>query len=127
MPRLLKSTLLGLGFSAGLAVAAYAQSVSTLPPTSGATAPTAPPPITSSTQSIVPNPGSGQGALSEPHYQPPADYDSNASYHPYSTPSKGLNPGSHSSGKEERYQATEQDNAPARHPYTATGFGPKTN
>ncbi len=125
MPSLLKSTVLGLGLLAGVAATAYAQSVSSLPPTGGATAPTTPPAVPSSTQSVFPKPG-GQSLFQEDHYQAPADWDSNKNYHPYST-SIGPKPGSHSSGPDEHYQATEQDNTPARHPYTSTGTGPRPN
>ena len=58
------------------------------------------------------------------HFQKPADYESNKSWHPYSTP-MGPKAGSHSSGDEVRYQATEKDSEPSRHPYTSTGTGPK--
>ena len=46
--------------------------------------------------------------------------------HPYST-SIGPKPGSHSSGQDEHYRATEEDNTPARRPYTSTGMGPRPN
>jgi len=123
MPNLIKSTVLGLGLLAGVAVSAHAQSVSTLQPTSPATA--APPPVTSSTQSFAPNPGNNS-AWKEQHYQPASDYDADKSQHPYST-SIGPQPGSHSSGKDVHYQATDADNDAARHPYTAPGMGPKPN
>ena len=125
MPSLLKSTVLGLGLLAGVAATAYAQSVSSLPPTGGATAPTIPPAVTSPTQSILPKPGGGT-PFEEGHYQAPADWDSNMNNHPYST-SIGPKPGSHSSGQDEHYQATDQDNTPARRPYTSTGTGPRPN
>jgi hypothetical protein len=123
MPSLLKSTALGLGLLAGVTASAYAQSVSSLPPTSGATAPTTAP-ITSSTQEFYPKPG-GQASFKEEHYRPPADYESNKSYHPYST-SIGPKPGSHSSGEDQHYQATDQDSTPGRHPYTGN-VGPRPN
>ncbi len=125
MPSLLKSTALGLALLAGVAATAYAQSVSSLPPAAGATAPTTPPPVTSSTQSFYPKPG-GNGIWQEQHYQPSAAYDTEKAQHPYST-SIGPKPGSHSSGQDEHYQATEQDAAPARRPYTSTGNGPRPN
>ncbi len=132
MRGLLRSTALDLWLLAGVAATAYAQSVSSLPPTGGATAPTTPPAVTSSTQSVLPKPG-GQSLfqedhyqVQEDHYQAPADWDSNKNYHPYST-SIAPKPGSHSSGQGEHYQATEQDNTPARRPYTSTGTGPKPN
>lgn len=124
MPSLLKSTVLGLGLLAGVAATAYAQSVSSLPPASGATVPTTVPPIASPTTS-VPKPG-GQSSFQEEHYQPPSDYEANKSAHPYST-SIGPKPGAHSSGQDEHYQATEQDSTPARRPYTSTGVGPRPN
>ena len=129
MSSLLKSTVIGFGLLAGVAGTAYAQSVSTLPPTSPATAPAAAPaptvapaPLTSSAQPASPNPG-GNSTWREQHYQPGADYTTDKSQHPYST-SIGPKPGSHSSGQDEHYQSTEQDASPARHPYTG-GMGPK--
>src|SRR5439155_19029774 len=56
MSSLLKSTVLGLALLAGTTAAAYAQSVSALPPTSPATAPTAATP-TYSASKILPYPG----------------------------------------------------------------------
>jgi hypothetical protein len=125
MSSLFKSTILGLGLLAGVAATAYAQSVSSLPPASGATAPTSPPAVTPSTQSTLPKAG-GQALFQEDHYQPPADWNSNKSYHPYST-SIGPKPGSHSSGEDMHYQTTEQDSTPARRPYTSSGMGPRAN
>ncbi len=100
MSSLLKSTVLSLGVLAGTAAVALAQSVTSLPPSSPATA------------SAVTTPSS-------------APYAADKWQHPYST-SVGPQPGSHSSGKDEHYQATEGDNAPSRHPYTST-LGPKPN
>ena len=125
MPSLLKSTVLGLGLLAGVVATADAQSVSSLPPAGGATAPTIPPAVTSPTQSILPKPGGGT-PFEEGHYQAPTDWDSNMNNHPYST-SIGPKPGSHSSGQDEHYRATEEDNTPARRPYTSTGMGPRPN
>jgi hypothetical protein len=99
MSRLLKSAVLSLGVLAGTAAVALAQSVSSLPPSNPTTPTVATPP--SST------------------------YGADKWQHPYST-SVGPQPGSHSSGKDEHYQATEGDNAPSRHPYTAI-LGPKPN
>jgi hypothetical protein len=125
MSSLLKSTVIGFGLLAGVAATAYAQSVSTLPPTSPATAPTAAPaPVTSSAQPASPNPGSNS-TWREEHYQPGPDYATDKSQHPYST-SIGPQPGSHSSGQDEHYQATDSDNQPGRHPYTSN-MGPKPN
>jgi hypothetical protein len=125
MPILLKSTVLGLGLLAGVAATASAQSVSALPPAGSVTAPTTPPPVTSSTQSFYPKPG-GNGLWQEEHHQPSADYNSDKAQHPYST-SIGPKPGSHSSGQDEHYQATEQDSTAARRPYSASGVGPRPN
>ena len=122
MPSLLKSSVLSLGLLAGVVTVAQAQSVSALPPTSGATT-ASPPPVTSSTQSVYPKPG-GNTVWHDEHYQPPVGYDADKTQHPYST-SIGPKPGSHSSGEDQHYQATDQDATPGRHPYTATGVGPK--
>ena len=100
MSSLLKSTVLSLGVLAGTAAVALAQSVSALPSTSPATAPTVSTPSTS-------------------------NYDADKWQHPYSS-SLGPQAGSHSSGKDEHYQATEGDDAPSRRPYSAT-LGPKPN
>ena len=126
MSSLLKSTALSLGLLAGIAAAAQAQSVSSLPPQSGVTSgvtPAPPPPVTSSTPLVGPKPGSG-AAWQEDHYQPASNYDADKTQHPYSTPI-GPKPGSYSSGPEEHYQATGQDALPGRHPYTMPGVGPK--
>jgi hypothetical protein len=100
MSSLIKSTVLSLGVLAGTAAVALAQSVSALPPSGPATAPTVSTPSNSNNQA-------------------------DKWQHPYST-SVGPQPGSHSSGKDEHYQATEGDNAPSSHPYTIP-LGPKTN
>ena len=98
MSSLLKSTVLSLGVLAGTAAVALAQSVSALPPSNPATA------AAPSTSSSSP-------------------YAADKWQHPYST-SVGPQPGSHNSGKDEHYQATEDDNAPSRHPYTGN-LGPR--
>jgi len=123
MSSLLKSTVLTLGVLAGTAAVALAQSVSALPPSSPATAPTAATPSYSTTK-IFPNPGNNT-TWEEQHVQPAPSYEVDKSQHPYST-SIGPQPGSHSSGKDEHYQATEGDNAPSRHPYSSN-LGPKPN
>ena len=123
MSSLLKSAVLSLGVLAGTAAVALAQSVSTLPPSSPATAPTAAP-LSNSTNKIFPNPGNNT-TWQEEHAQPPANYEADKSQHPYST-SIGPQPGSHSSGKDEHYEPTAGDNDPSRHPYSAN-LGPKTN
>ncbi len=125
MTSLLKSTILGVGLLTGVALAAQAQSVSSLPPGGGAPAPGAVTQPYSSTQTISPNPG-GNVSIPNEHYQPPADYAANRADHPYST-SIGPQPGSHSSGKDVPYQASAWDAQPAQHPYTTPGFGPKPN
>jgi hypothetical protein len=119
MSSLLKSAVLGLGLLAGAAATVHAQSVSALPPTSP---PTAGAPATSSAK-IVPNPGGGS-SWQEERYQPGPNYGADTSQHPYST-SIGPTPGSYSSGGEENYKATAADQDPSRHPYTATGVGPR--
>jgi hypothetical protein len=94
MSSLFKSTMLSFGLLAGAAVVAQAQSVSSLPPSSPAIAPTAAAPTSSA--KILPNPGGGS-SWEEEHYQAKPSYDADASQHPYST-SIGPKPGSHSSG-----------------------------
>lgn len=125
MPSMLKSTVLSLGLVAGVAFAAQAQSVSSLPPGGGVAPQT---PLTQpygSTQSFYPKPG-GNAVWKEDHYQAPEEYSANRAEHPYST-SIGPKPGSHSSGTDTHYQTSDWDAAPAHHPYTATGVGPRPN
>jgi len=122
MSSLLKSAVLSLGVLAGTAAVALAQSVSSLPPSGPATAPTASPPPSSS--KIFPNPG-GNTTWQEEHAQPAVGYEADRSQHPYSS-SFGPQPGSHSSGKDEHYEPTAGDNDPSRHPYSSN-LGPKTN
>ena len=98
MSSLLKSTALSLGLLAGTAAVASAQSVSALPPSNPATA-------------------------AAPSTSPSSPYAADKWQHPYST-SVGPQPGSHNSGKDEHYQATEDDNASSRHPYTGN-LGPR--
>ena len=117
MSSLLKSTIMGLAFVTGIAATAYAQSVSTLPPTSPATAPTAATPPVSSSQ-IGPNAGNNS-TWKEEHYNGGKVAD------PYST-SIGPQPGNQSSLQGQRYQPTGADNDSARHPYTSN-MGPKPN
>ena len=123
MSSLLKSAVLSLGVLAGTAAVALAQSVSSLPPSGPATAPTvatAP----ASASKISPNPG-GSTTWQEEHAQPAGGYEADRSQHPYS-PSIGPQPGSHSSGKDVHYEATDGDNAPSSHPYTAN-LGPRAH
>jgi hypothetical protein len=127
MSRLSKSAALSLGLLAGIAAAAQAQSVSSLPPQSGppqsGVTPASPPPVTSSTPLVGPKPGGG-AVWQEEHYQPAPSYDADKTQHPYSTPI-GPKPGSYWSGPEEHYQGTQQDSLPGRHPYTMPGVGPR--
>ena len=123
MSSMLKTTVLSIGLLAGTALAAQAQSVSSLPPAGGVPQTAVAQP--SYTSQLGPNPGKGS-AWSEEHYQAPADYAANPTYHPYST-SIGPKPGAHSSGVDVHYGATAADDAPAAHPYTAAGVGPRTN
>lgn len=123
---MLKSVMLSIGLLAGTALAAQAQSVSSLPP-GGVVAPE-PSAVTQpygSPQSFYPKPG-GNAVWKEDHYQPPADYASNPADHPYST-SIGPKPGSHSSGIDVPYHASAWDAQPAQHPYDAAGMGPRAN
>jgi hypothetical protein len=122
MSSLLKSAVLSLGVLAGTTAVALAQSVSSLPPSSPATAPTVATPPSSA--KIFPNPGANT-TWQEEHAQPAVGYEADRSQHPYSS-SIGPQPGSHSSGKDVHYEATDGDNAPSRHPYTSN-LGPKTN
>ena len=116
MSSLLKSTVLGLALLGGVAATAHAQSVSALPPTSPATAPT---PAYSSTSKIYPNPGNNV-TWQEQHYQGNVQ-------DPYSH-SIGPQPGSQSAltplpGE----HGTQADNSPGQHPYTTPHFGPAPN
>jgi hypothetical protein len=82
MPSMLKSTVLSVGLLAATALAAQAQSVSSLPPGGGAPQSAVTQPATS--PKLV---GLTPGATSTPtaeHYQPPADTASNPADHPYS-------------------------------------------
>ena len=127
MPSMLKTTVLSLGLLAGTTLAAQAQSVSSLPPNGAAQGAETQSTVTqpyNSTQSFYPKPG-GTSFWKDEHYQPPADYATNAADHPYST-SIGPKPGSHSSGVDVPYRATAADAAPSAHPYTAN-VGPRPN
>lgn len=119
---LLKSSLLGLTLSAGVAMAAHAQSVANLPPAGTAAATPAPtyaaPPVAG------PNPGSNVGIPSTQAYQKPADWATNRTYHPYSSSGGGPNPGSNVSANNEPYAAPPGGETPATHPYSQTGSGP---
>ena len=89
MNSLLKSMVLGVGLLAEVIATAHAQSVSALPPTSSATAPTATTPPVSSAK-IYPNPGNN-GEWNEGHYKA-ALFDNDPGRHPYSTPKFGPAP-----------------------------------
>jgi hypothetical protein len=123
MSSLLKSAVLSVGLLAGGAAFALAQSVSSVPPSGPATAPTVATPLYSANK-IVPSPGNNKN-WQEPRAQSTLGYEAEKSQHPYST-SIGPQPGSHSSGKDVHYEATDGDNAPTRRPYTSN-LGPKTN
>ena len=125
MASLLKASVLGLGLLTGVTATAYAQSVSSLPPAGVAPVATTPPPVTSSTQSFYPKPG-GNALFQENRSELSPGYDSDKTQHPYST-SIGPKPGSHSSGQDEHYQATDEDSTPARKPYSTSGTGPRPN
>src|SRR5215470_7195302 len=113
MSSLLKSTVLGLGLLAGVAATAHAQSVSALPPTSPATAPTAVAPAYSSAK-IYPDPG-GSVNWREEHSQPAAS----AKISP--------DPGGSANWQHQPYTATGGDKDPARQPYSASHFAPAPN
>jgi hypothetical protein len=88
MASLLKSTILSVGLLAGVATIAHAQSVSALPPDSGASGQTARSPVFGSTQSFYPRPGGGQ-VISQDRVQPQADGNSDKAQRPYSTNGTG--------------------------------------
>ena len=83
MSKFLKSAVLGIGLLAGTALAAQAQSVSSIPPTStpAASVPTQP---YVSKQVIVPDPG-GSVKISGEHYQGAKKSGPDLVDHPYST------------------------------------------
>jgi len=83
MPSMLKSTVLSIGLLAATALAAQAQSVSSLPPNGGA------PTDSAATQPNVspPSIGLSPGATSAPkveHYEAAMPYASSPADHPYS-------------------------------------------
>jgi hypothetical protein len=90
MHSLLKSTVLCVGLLAGVSATAHAQSVSALPPTSPATAPTATKPPVVSSAKISPEPG-GSSTWKEEHYQA-TDTDNDLGRHPYTVPHVGPAP-----------------------------------
>ena len=113
MSSLLKSTICGLGFLVGVAATAHAQSVSALPPTSPATAPTATVPAYSSAK-IYPDPG-GSVNFREEHSEP------------VTSTKISPDPGGSANWQHQPYAATADDKDPARQPYSSNGFGPKPN
>jgi hypothetical protein len=82
MSKFLKCSVLGIGLLAGSALAAHAQSVSSIPPagTPSASVPTQP---SVSTETIRPDPG-GSVSIKGEHYQPSANAGSALVDHPYS-------------------------------------------
>ena len=118
MSSLLKSTVLGLALLGGVAATAHAQSVSALPPTSPATAPSAASTAYSSSK-IYPNPGNNT-TWQEEHYQgsTPDPYSHSIGPQPGNQSSLTPLPGDH---------GTQADNIPAQHPYTTPHFGPAPN
>jgi hypothetical protein len=114
MSSLLKSTVLGLALLGGVAATAHAQSVSALPPTSPATAPSAPTAPAYSSNRMNPDPGGSVNFPAE-HYQSAA------------TPKMSPDPGGGVNWQQEHYNGNAADNAPARQPYSTTHFGPAPN
>jgi type II secretory pathway pseudopilin PulG len=90
MRNLLKPMVLGVGLLVGVSATAYAQSVSNVPPTSPATAPTATTVPTPSTAKIYPNPGTN-GSWQEEHYKA-TETDNDPARQPYSKSNFGPRP-----------------------------------
>jgi hypothetical protein len=90
MRSLLKSAVLGVGLLTGVSATVYAQSVSTVPPTSPATAPTATTAPAVSSAKIYPNPGTA-GSWQEEHYKA-TESDNDPGRHPYSKSNFGPRP-----------------------------------
>jgi hypothetical protein len=114
MSSLLKSTVLSLALLGGVAATAHAQSVSALPPTSPATAPSAATTPAYSSTRMNPDPG-GSVNWREEHNQPVAS----AKMSP--------DPGGSLNWQQEHYNGNAADNAAARQPYSTTHFGPAPN
>ena len=117
MSTLAKSALLSVTLLAGAAFAAHAQSgsVAALPPGTAATTAATPvgpsgaypgpnpgtgyyggtvtqqAPITESPKYVGPSPGAASGSM-PPKFEKSADYDANATLHPYSSPGMGPRP-----------------------------------
>jgi hypothetical protein len=100
MSSLLKSTVLGLGLLAGVAATAHAQSVSALPPTSPATAPTATAPTATAPTATAPA---------------------------YSSAKIYPDPGGSANWQHQPDAATGGDKDPARQPYSASHFASAPN
>ena len=83
MSKFLKSAVLGIGLLAGTALAAQAQSVSSIPPTTNSPAASVPTQPDASTQRIVPDPG-GSVTIKGEHYQSSANTPTGLVDHPYS-------------------------------------------
>jgi len=118
-----KTTVLSLTVLAGIAATAHAQGVANLPP-AGAQPATVPPAAVSAPTIGGPNPGSNVSISPSPAYQKPADYDSNRSYHPYSSSGGGPNPGSNVPANSEPYTPSANADSLAGHPYSPGGAGP---
>jgi hypothetical protein len=89
MHSLLKSAVLGAGLLTAFAATGFAQSVSTLPPSYPATAPTATTaPV--APEKIYPNPGNSTN-WTQQNYQP-TQTDNDPARHPYSKPHFGPSP-----------------------------------
>ena len=113
MSSFLKSTVAVLGLLAGVAATAHAQSVTALPPTSPASAPTATAPAYSSVK-IYPDPG-GSVNWREEHSQPAASAKTSP------------DPGGSVNWQHQPSTATGGDKDPARQPYSPGHFGPAPN
>jgi hypothetical protein len=113
MSSLLKSTVLGLALLGGVAATAHAQSVSALPPTGPATAPSAAAVPAYSSSRMNPDPG-GSVNWQAQHSQPTASVKMSP------------DPGGSVNWQQE-HTATGSDNSAASAPYSATHFGPAPN
>jgi hypothetical protein len=113
MSSLIKSTVLSLALLGGVAATAHAQSVSALPPTGPATAPSAATTAYSSAK-IYPDPG-GSVNFREEHSAPV----SSAKVYP--------DPGGSANWQNQHYTTTEGDKDPAKAPYSTSHFGPAPN
>lgn len=112
MSRSITSIALGTALLTGGAVAAHAQSVSALPPTSPATAPAAVTPPQSYSK-IYPDPGGSGNWQAEPA-------------RPVASGRISPDPGGSANWQHQPYAATAVDKDASRHPYSS-GMGPKPN